>query len=193
MSKWPWYGQVILAAIIGALAFFLYFKPKDQDLKDLRAEREKLEVEVQDLKVKKQQLDRIESELAGMKTTLKELEVIIPEKKEIADILRKIQQLAFDSRLEIVKFAPRGEIRKEFYAEWPIPIEVTGNYHNLATFFDRLSNFSRIFNIDDFVVRGLPSQTESTTVSSSFTAKTYYFLDESAAPPGAQPKPGGRP
>ncbi len=193
MNKWPWYGHVILAAVIGALAFFLYFKPKDQDLKGLRAERQKIELEVQDLMLKKQQLDRIEAELAGMRTTLKQLEVIIPQKKEISDILRKIQQLAFDARLEIVKFAPRGETPKEFYAEWPIPIEVTGNYHNLATFFDRLSNFSRIFNVEDFLIRGLPSQTEGTTVSSSFTAKTYYFLDDSGAPPGAQPKPGGRP
>jgi type IV pilus assembly protein PilO len=193
MNKWPWYGHVILAAVIGALAFFFYFKPKGQELKSRRAEREKLEQEVRDLKVKKQQLDQIETELASMRMTLKELEVIIPEKKEISDILRKIQQLAFDARLEIIKFAPRGEIKKEFYAEWPIPIEVTGNYHNLATFFDRLSNFSRIFNVEDFSIRSLPSQTDATTISSSFTAKTYYFLDEPSAPPGAQPKPGGRP
>jgi type IV pilus assembly protein PilO len=193
MNKWPWYGHVILAVVISAVAFFVYFKPKDQELKSLRTERETLEREVRDLKVKKLQLDQIETELTGMKATLKQLEVIIPEKKEIADILRKIQQLAFDARLEIIKFAPRGETKKEFYAEWPIPIEVTGNYHNLATFFDQLSNFARIFNVEDFSIRSLPSQTDATTISSSFTAKTYYFLDEPSAPPGAQPKPGGRP
>jgi type IV pilus assembly protein PilO len=185
MNKWPWYGHVILAAIIGAVAFFAYFKPKGQELKNLRAERGTLEQEVRDLKIKKQQMDQIETELAGMRTTLKQLEVIIPEKKEISEILRRIQQLAFDARLEIIKFAPRGEIRKEFYAEWPIPIEVTGNYHNLATFFDRLSNFARIFNVEDFSIRSLPSQTDAATISSSFTAKTYYFLDEPGAPPGA--------
>ncbi len=193
MNRWPWYGHVVLAVVIGAVAFFAYFKPKDQELKSLRTERVKLEQEVQDLKVKKQQLDQIETELAGMKAKLKELEVIIPEKKEIADILRKIQQLAFDARLEIIKFAPRGETKKEFYAEWPIPIEVTGNYHNLATFFDQLSNFSRIFNVADFSIHSLGSQTDATTISSSFTAKTYYFLDESSAPPGAKPKPGRKP
>ena len=98
-----------------------------------------------------------------MKATLKELEVIIPQKKEIADILRRIQQLAFDSRLNIVKFAPSGEIRKEFYAEWPIPIEVTGNYHNLAMFFDRLSHFARIFNVENFSSAAFPTQTEALT------------------------------
>ena len=103
-----------------------------------------------------------------MKATLKELEVIIPQKKEISEILRRIQQLAFDARLDILKFAPKGEIKKDFYAEWPIPIEVTGNYHNLAMFFDRLSLFDRIFNVEDFSIRRAQTQTDSLTITSEF-------------------------
>jgi Tfp pilus assembly protein PilO len=193
MKNWPWYGYLILAAAIFGLVFFFYFKPQGQELKTLRTDRQALEREVQELKLKEQELKKIEAELVAMSQELKRLEVIIPQKKEISEILRRIQQLAFDARLEILKFAPRGEIKKEFYAEWPIPIEVTGNYHNLATFFDRLSRFARIFNIEDFSIRSLTPQTDATTISSSFTAKTYYFLEETAAPPGAKPAPGGRP
>lgn len=189
MKNWPWYGYLVLAAVVFALVFFFYFKPKGQELDTLRADRVKLEAEVKDLKAKKQELDRIESELVTMGQELKKLEVIIPQKKEIADILRRIQQLAFDARLEIIKFAPRGEIKKDFYAEWPIPIEITGNYHNLATFFDRLSNFERIFNIENFAIRAIQKQSDAVTVSSSFTAKTYYFLEEPAAAPAAKAKP----
>ena len=127
MKNWPWYGSLVLALIIFALVFFLYFKPKDQELKDLKAERQKIEQEVQDLRIKKEEMVKIEADLVRMKSTLKELEVIIPQKKEISDILRRIQQLAFDARLDILKFAPGGEIRKDFFAEWPIPIEVTGD------------------------------------------------------------------
>jgi Tfp pilus assembly protein PilO len=188
MKNWPWYGYLILAAAIFGLVFFFYFKPQGQELKTLRADRQKLEVEVQDLKLKKQELDKIEAELVTMGQELKKLEVIIPQKKEISDILRRIQQLAFDARLDILKFAPRGEIKKEFYAEWPIPIEVTGNYHNLATFFDRLSNFARIFNVENFSIRSSQKQTDAVTVSSSFTAKTYYFLEEPAPSPKAKPR-----
>jgi Tfp pilus assembly protein PilO len=189
MKNWPWYGYLILSLMIFALVFFFYFKPKNQELSSLRAERQKMEQEVQSLKAKKLELDKIEAELVSMKATLKELEVIIPQKKEISEILRRIQQLAYDARLDIIKFAPRGEIKKDFYAEWPIPIEVTGTYHNLAMFFDRLSLFDRIFNVEDFAIRSAQTQSDALTITSNFTAKTYFFLEESAIPPGAQVKP----
>jgi Tfp pilus assembly protein PilO len=189
MKNWPWYGYLILCLFIFTLVFFFYFKPKGRELKSLRAERQKMEQEVQSLKAKKLELDKIEADLVSMKANLKELEVIIPQKKEISEILRRIQQLAFDAQLDIIKFAPRGEIKKDFYAEWPIPIEIRGNYHNLASFFDRLSLFSRIFNIENFAIRSVQAQTDALTITSNFTAKTYFFLEESAIPPGAQAKP----
>jgi len=190
MKNWPWYGYLILSLMIFVLIFFFYFKPKNQELSSLRAERQIIEQEVQSLKAKKLELDKIEAELVSLKATLKELEVIIPQKKEISEILRRIQQLAFDARLDIIKFAPRGEIKKDFYAEWPIPIEVTGTYHNLAMFFDRLSLFDRIFIVEDFAIRSAQTQSDALTITSSFTAKTYYFIEEPAAPPSAQTKPG---
>jgi len=189
MKNWPWYGYVILAGIIFGLVFIFYFKPKNAEIKNLRAERQKIEQEVQDLKAKKAELDQIEAELVAMNKQLKELETIIPQKREISDILRRIQQLAFDARLNIVKFAPRGEIRKGFYAEWPIPIEVSGNFHNLGMFFDSLSRFSRIFTIENFTIRAVTSQTESLTITSGFTAKTYYFLEEAVPAPAGTAAP----
>jgi Tfp pilus assembly protein PilO len=130
------------------------------------------------LQEQKKQLDKIEAELATLTDTLKELEVIIPQKKEIDVILRRIQQMAFDSRLDIIRFTPKGEINREFYSEWPIPIEIRGNYHNLASFFDRLSKFARLFNVENFSMKAVNNQTEEVTISSNFTAKTYMFLEE---------------
>lgn len=190
MKTWPWYGYLILSVMIFVLVFFFYFKPKDQELKNLRTERQKIEQEVQDLRIKEEEMVKIEADLVSLKATLKELEVIIPQKKEISDILRRIQQLAFDARLDILKFAPGGEIKKDFFAEWPIPIEVTGTYHNLAIFFDRLSLFDRIFNVEDFAIRRAQTQSDALTITSGFTAKTYYFIEEPIAPPSAQIKPG---
>jgi len=192
MKNWPWYGYLILSLMIFILVFFFYFKPKDQELKDLRTERQKIEQEVRNLRIKEEQLVKIEADLVGLKAILKELEVIIPQKKEISEILRRIQQLAFDARLDILKFAPGGEIKKDFFAEWPIPIEVTGTYHNLAIFFDRLSLFERIFNIEDFAIRRAQTQSDALTITSSFTAKTYYFIEEPVTPPSAQTKPRER-
>lgn len=182
MRNWPWYGHLILAVVIFAVAFFFYFKPRNVELQSLRESREKLEKEVQVLKEKKKELDKIEAELVVLNATLKDLEQIIPQKKEIADILRRIQQLAYDSRLNVLKFHPQGEIKKDFYAEWPINIEISGTYHNLGIFFDKLSKFSRLFNINNFSINALNNQTDSLTIGSKFVATTYYFIEEQPQP-----------
>ncbi|MFP4082360.1 MAG: type 4a pilus biogenesis protein PilO [Candidatus Aminicenantes bacterium] len=181
MRDRPWYTYLLLALIVFGLFYLLYYKPKGKHLTALREERIKTEQEVAELRAKKSELDQIEAELRVMDNTLRELEAIIPQKKEISDILRKIQQLAFDSRLTIVKFIPQGEVDKEFYSEWPISIEITGNYHNLAVFFDRLSHFSRLFTVEDFTIASLKNQSDASTISATWTAKTYIFREEEPA------------
>ncbi|MCK7470564.1 MAG: type 4a pilus biogenesis protein PilO [Desulfomicrobium escambiense] len=113
MKNWPWYGYLVFAVLIFALAFLFYFKPQNAKLKALTAERVKVEAEVQNLKQKKRELDKIEADIVAMTAKLKTLEVNIPQRKEIADILRQIQALAYDSRLDVLRFAPGKEINKE--------------------------------------------------------------------------------
>jgi len=193
MKNWPWYGYLVLAVLIFALAFFFYFKPQNVKLKALTAERVKVEAEVQNLKQKKRELDKIEADIAAMTAKLKTLEVNIPQRKETADILRQIQALAYDSRLDVLRFAPGTEINKEFYAEWPIPIQVSGNYHNLGTFFDKLSKFPRVFTIENFTVKTLTRQTDLNTISANWTAKTYFFAEQPAAAVPPAKKQAARP
>lgn len=188
MRDWPWYGYALLGLIILGLFYFVYFKPKNQELESLKQERIQVEEQVRELRAKKKELDKIEAELEAMNETLDKLEAIIPQRKEISDILRKIQQLAYDSRLNISKFVPQGLVEKEFYFEWPISVEITGNYHNLAIFFDRLSNFSRLFIIDNFSIRSLREQSEASTISATWTAKTFIFPEPSSEQEGEQNK-----
>jgi Tfp pilus assembly protein PilO len=182
MKNWPWYGYVLFAAFIFALAFLFYFKPQNTKLKALRADRVKVEQEVRNLKEKKRELDKIEADIVAMTAKLKTLEVNIPQRKETADILRQIQALAYDSRLDVLRFAPGSEVNKEFYAEWPIPIQVSGTYHNLGLFFDKLSKFARVFTIENFSIKALNRQTELNTVTANWTAKTYFFAEAPAVP-----------
>lgn len=178
MKNLSWYHYVVLTLVVLALFYFAYYKPKSKEVKYFRTERIKVEEDVRKSRVKKRQVDKIEAELKTMKKTLEKLEAIIPQKKEISDILRKIQQLALNSQLNITKFAVQRVISKEFYSEWPISIEITGNFHNLRTFFNRLSYFSRLFTIENFSINSLPKQSETATISVSCTAKTYIFHKE---------------
>jgi Tfp pilus assembly protein PilO len=178
MKDWPWYGYVLLALIILGLFYFLHYKGKNEELQSVREERIRTEAEIVELRAKKAQMDLIEKEIEEMKVTLSQLETIIPLREEISDILRKIQQLAWDSRLNIEKFIPKADVDKEFYYEKPISIEISGNYHNLALFYDRLSNFSRLYNIEDFTIKSLRNQTDASTITAQSTATTYIFKEE---------------
>lgn len=189
MKNWPWYGYLIFAVVIFALAVLFYFKPQNDKLKTVKAERVKVEQEVQNLKQKKRELDKIMADIAQMEAKLKTLEVNIPQRKEIADILRQIQTLAYDSRLDVLRFAPGAEINKDFYAEWPIPIQVSGNYHNLGLFFDKLSKFARVFTIENFSIKTLTRQTDLNTISANWTAKTYFFAEPAAVPAPGKKQP----
>jgi len=191
MRNTPWYGHLIIALAIFLAAFLFYFRPQNKKIAEIRAERIKTEAEVMKLREQKKELDKIEAEIANMNAQLKQLESIIPQRKEIANILRQIQQFAYDSRLDIIKFAPQAEVNKEFYSEWPIPIQVTGNYHNLGLFFDKLSKFPRIFTIDKFTLKSLTRQSDMATISADWTVKTYFFGEESGS--GTAPRQQARP
>ena len=178
MKKKTLTTTLLLGAIVLGLSYFAYFKPKQATLKSIRNERLEAEQQVELLRVKKRQLDAIEAELVTLTTSLSELETIIPQKKETSDILRNIQQMAFDQQLDLVRFAEDRETARDFYTEWPIPIVVNGTYHNLAQFFDRILNFPRIFNIDDFSIKALSDQRAGNTITASFTLKSYFFLEQ---------------
>ena len=191
MKDWPWYSYLVVAVVLFAFVFLLFLKPRNVKITNAREERIQIENEVNQLKSKKRQLDKIETELQTMTATLEELEVVIPQQREIYDILKQIQQLAYDSRLEIVKFVNRGEIDKEFYWEWPIAIEITGGFHNLAQFFEKLGRFSRLFITENFVIRSLPTQNDVETITANTIIKTYIFR-ENMPNPNPRPNPPGK-
>ncbi len=118
---------LLLGAMVVGLFYFAYYKPKQASLKTVRNERIQAEQQVEILRVKKRQLDAIEAELVSLNSSLSELETIIPQKKETSDILRNIQQMAFDQQLDLVRFAEDRETARDFYTEWPIPIVVNGH------------------------------------------------------------------
>ena len=178
MRDWPWFAYVLIAIIILGLFYFVYYKPKDEEFQNIRNERIEVEKEVAHLRQKKEELDKIEAELEQMKITLSKLEAIIPQKEEISYILKQMQQLAYDTRLNITKFIQNPEIIKEFYTEQPISVAVTGDYHNLAIFFDRLNSFQRLFNIEDFSIKALQSQSDASTIFAEWNVKTYIYREE---------------
>ncbi len=188
MNPRPWYQYLILVGVVGLLGYLIYYKPKQAELQGLRNDRVQIEEQLSRLQAQKRQMDKIQAELVQLNKIMTELEPLIPRKKETGEILRNVQQLAYDSQLDVVHFQSDRETTKECYTELPIPIEIIGSYHNLGAFFERMGKFPRIFNIEDFIIRALPGQTAETTISATFTAKTYFFLDISQIKKPEKPK-----
>ena len=81
--------------------------------------------------------------MGDLEGRLANLKAVLPEEKDAADLLRRMQTVAAQSNLEIKSFKPNPTVTKTLHAEWPITLELAGTYHNLAIFFDRVGKFTR--------------------------------------------------
>ncbi len=76
----------------------------------------------------------------------------LPEKDEVPSLLTSISQVGNEAGLEFLLFKPEAEVLKDFYAELPITMELSGSYHDLGVFFDQLAGMPRIVNINKFEI-----------------------------------------
>jgi type IV pilus assembly protein PilO len=137
-------------------------------------------------------LPEFRSQVGDLQGRLDNLKAVLPEEKDAADLLRRMQTVATQSNLTIKSFKPAPTITKQLHAEWPINLELDGTYHNLAIFFDRVGKFTRIVNISGLEVKGKDKPEANSTITASCVATTFVLLDKpSAGKPGAKPAPKG--
>lgn len=179
---------LLAAAIYGAFHYFVYTGIKDE-IETKTQERRELQDEVEKGKVTAARLPEFRREVERREATLQALSRILPSNKEVDDLLRKVQQMAAESSLNVLRFKPEATQPREFYAAWPISLELDGNYHNLAYFFDRLSKLSRIVNVSNLKVNSNKKPTISSTIRATCTATTFVFIE---TPAPAQGKGGAK-
>jgi type IV pilus assembly protein PilO len=160
-------------ALLGGLFAWQVYIPKTKEIAKTKQEivslKKKLDLAIRTEKKVKEFRARKAEVLAQFKAALR----LLPNKKEIPSLLRNITQLGTDSRLEFRLFSPQGEKSKGFYMEIPVNIEVSGNYHDVAVFFDRVGGMDRIVNILNVSMK--PVGTRSTQLNTTCTAVTYRF------------------
>jgi type IV pilus assembly protein PilO len=183
------YRIVILAGTIVLLAglfVWLVYLPKSQQIEAVRNEIKKQEAKLNQAKVRSRALTKFESEYAEVDAQFAEALKLLPNNKEIPILLKAITQLGTDSQLDFILFSPQRERTKDFYMEIPVSIEVSGSYHDVAVFFDKVGNMERIINIDN--VSMAPIKERSTTLTTRCDAVTYRFKGEADATPKPQKK-----
>jgi type IV pilus assembly protein PilO len=174
-------GTIIL--LVGLFVWFIYI-PKSEQIDASRQEIKRLEARLNQAKIKARDLKKFEEEFAEVEVQFAEALSLLPNTKEIPALLKTVTQLGTDSQLEFVLFSPQRERPKDFYIEIPVSIQVSGAYHNVAMFFDKVGRMDRIVNILNVDMK--PVKDRSTILTAKFDAVTYRFRGETDAPQQAK-------
>jgi type IV pilus assembly protein PilO len=179
----PWYAQLGIFVVISAIgvgAFYYLYERKTQETLSARArELSAIRGRIRTGQDTARQLPEFRRQVAELEARLDSLKPILPDERDAGDLLRRVQTLAVQSNLQVLTFRPQAITTREMHAEWPIALQLQGNYHNLGLFLDRVSKFPRIINIGNME---LEQQEEPGAASMTIncTATTFVLVD---APP----------
>ena len=167
--------HAIFAGLVVCLAvlFYMYcIKSLVKECNALKDEIAKLEITV------KSQHAEFQKELADLEKRLTVLRSILPAEKETPTVVRNVQSMAVSSNLTIEKFTPKPEIMRDFYSDWPIAIEVQGNYNGLGMFFEKIGRSTRLIDVGTIAINGIGgSMDPKQTLKASCTATTFVYKE----------------
>jgi type IV pilus assembly protein PilO len=159
--------------LIGPVIYFS-FLPKFNKITALEKELDTLNTQLLSAKRQASQLKSWRQKFNAAKIKFARAKKALPLKKEIPSLLTNISKSGREAGLDFLLFKPRKEKRKKFYAQIPVSIKVNGTFHELATFFDKVSKLSRLVNIDDIK---LGSIKKGNKLNITCTAITYRFIE----------------
>lgn len=186
LTKLPWYAQVgafVVLSVAAVGAFYYYYEmPVQVDIASRETQLKALRADINKGVTTAKQLPAFQAQVAELEGRLDNLKAVLPDEKDAADLLRRMQSVAQQSNLTIKSFKPAPTVTKQLHAEWPISLELEGTYHNLAVFFDRVGKFTRIVNISGLDLKAATRQDANTTITATATATTFVLLDKPTPP-----------
>jgi type IV pilus assembly protein PilO len=169
--------------------WYLYAQHERVNIDGRKAELATVRAEIDKGLATARRLPEFRKEVGDLESQLERLKSVLPEEKDAADLLRRIQGMATQSDLTIRGFTPRAVSTRQLHAEWPITLQLEGSYHNLGGFLERVSKFPRIINVNGITIKARDKQTETSTITAECTAMTFVLVADPGAKPGTA-KPG---
>jgi type IV pilus assembly protein PilO len=171
----------VLVVII-AISVWLSFWPKTEEIGKLEKQLAQVQAELDKAKKNASELNDWRNQMKKKEAQYKTVMRALPENEEIPTLLEAVSQAGKDAGLEFVLFQPKPESAKGFYAEIPVDINVSGTYHEVAGFFDRVSNLKRIVNIRNIKMTPQSGKDSSNDLTTVCQAVTYKFIESSGQP-----------
>ena len=171
--------------LIIAIFIFVLYKPKLERISSLDKELNTLKNKLVVAKKNAEDLQTFQAKMKEAELQFKTAMRALPEKEEIPSLLTSVSRSGQDVGLEFLLFEPKSEVRKEFYAEIPVAMQVKGGYHELVMFFDKVARLSRIVNIKNI---SMGRAKDSQELNASCTAVTYKFVEPAPDKPAGKAK-----
>ena len=191
VGNWPIALKTIATIIVcvAVLGAGYWFDTQHQiiDLENAEKKESELKKEFETKQAKAVNLEAYKQQMVEMNSTFGTMLRQLPSKTEVAGLLVDISQTGLASGLEFELFQPSGEKPAEFYAELPINIRVTGNYHRFGNFVSGVAALPRIVTLHDISI----TQTDETFTMNAM-AKTYRYIDENEQTPSKKKKGKGK-
>lgn len=184
VGRWPFVFRaavivIVFVAVVAAGVWFTIVKDKHPQL--VRAEQEEatLKVTFENKQRKAANYDAYKAQLAQIEQSFGTMLRQLPGETEIPSLIVDISQTGLASGLQEKLFQPQPEIPRDFYAEKPIRIRLSGGYHEIANFVSGVAALPRIVTLHDINITPEDQDTYD-NLSMEVTAKTYRYLDEEA-------------
>ena len=169
---------VILVLMAGGFYQFVYTK-KAKAIEVQQAQLTQLNTELQDLRAIQKKLEEFKSMIVELEAQLVGAQRQLPRKREIPKLLNDISRFGKESGMEFISFRPATEIVRGFYAEVPISLVISGPFHNMATFLDKITHYPRIIKVTSLALGGAKEIEGHVMLRATCQATTYRYIDES--------------
>jgi type IV pilus assembly protein PilO len=171
------WGIIISIGALFALVYFLVvYRDTSTRLDKMRAQEFELQRRLSEVRSIAANLHEFEQEIARLELKLSKVLRQLPDNKELEVLLTDISNAGKTSGIEIKSFKRKNEVEHGFYAEVPIAIELEGEFHDVARFFDMLAKLPRIVNMGTLKMKVATENLEKTRLRVEGTATTYRFL-----------------
>ncbi len=187
-------GVVVLLTLLNyfvvGLDFGASIQDTEQKIRRAQQEQARLDKEYIEKTAIANNLNQFRREKELLEQQLREALAELPEEKNIEDLLQLFQDRAIKAGLKIGSIEPKAPATERFYAKIPIPMTVTGNYHEIATFFDSLGRMRRIVNVSEVLLDTPKDVNGKIILSGKFLVTAFMFVDpaKTAAPAPGSPR-----
>lgn len=179
-GEWPLPIKVIsillICLVMWGAGYYFLLKDKKVELESLEQKEVELKKTFETKQAKAVNLEAYKAQLAEMKVMFASMLEQLPRKSEVPELLVDVTRTGLINGLEFELFQPQGERPIDFYAELPIQMTVTGNYHQFGQFVSGLASLPRIVTVHDLKLGPLSEDTGKMTMN--LTAKTYRYFDD---------------